>query len=149
MLQLVRSIKGIFPQEAPACSSESGSVCENSPLMSDTCYPHWDVGLVQSGGGQTDGREDVHVDLRLEFQQGDVVVKRVIIKSSMKVFLCDINDFPEVRLPLETDIVLPHYHLDFLDVLPLDTVGSCDDPGAGDERSSTVECSVPAASFLY
>ena len=56
---------------------------------------------------------------------------------------------PEIRLLLGADIILPHHHLDPLDVLPLDTVGSCDHPGAGDERSSTVECSVPTASLSF
>ena len=82
----------------------------------------------------------------------------------MKVFLTDLNDFsivtrvegrgipncqlqsPEVRLPLDADIILPQDRLDVLDVLPLDTMSSCDDPGTGDERSATVEFVVPAAS---
>ena len=101
MLQLVRSIKGIFPQEAPACSSESGSVCEDSPLMSDTCYPHWDVGLVQSHRGKTDRRKDVQIDLLLQFEQGDIVVEGVIIKIGVDVFPSDGNDFSDREISVD------------------------------------------------
>ena len=91
-------MSGVPNEFSPRSPQPAVSLAQFANILSlslITCYPHWDVGLVKSGRGQTHRRENVHIDLRLEFQQGDVVVKCGIVKISVKVFLTDLDDFSD------------------------------------------------------